>query len=61
MQKNGNVPKIKNKLEVIRSNFVRFRLAWNALPENIRANQDCEVFFGISSKLIFYLLAFNVH
>jgi len=29
--------------------------AWNALPQNIRANQDREVFLGNSSKLIFYL------
>jgi len=34
--------------------------AWNALPENIRANQDCDV-FRKQLKTYFSTLAFNVH
>jgi len=33
--------------------------AWSALPENIRANQDCEVLRKQLKKL--FTLAFNVH
>jgi len=34
--------------------------AWNALPENICANQDGEV-LGKQLKTYFFTIAFNVH
>ena len=34
--------------------------AWNALPENTRANQDCKV-FRKQLKTYFFTLAFNFH